>query len=65
MEQKNLFIKLSNQTLVNKGHKQQKQEERDQHYYRIERCYGAFERILASLMTRMSIQSTPRWTKDY
>ncbi|MBA2483144.1 MAG: Hsp20/alpha crystallin family protein [Nitrosomonas sp.] len=65
MEQKNLSIKLSNQTLVIKGHKQQKQEERDKHYHRNERRYGASERNLASLMTWMSIQSTPRWTKGY
>lgn len=47
LEQKDLSIELRNQTLVIKGHKQQAQEEKDKHYYRIERRYGAFERVLA------------------
>jgi HSP20 family protein len=33
--------------LLIKGNKQQEQEEKDKHYYRIERRYGAFERVLA------------------
>ncbi|MGD9386334.1 MAG: Hsp20 family protein, partial [Thioalkalispiraceae bacterium] len=30
-----------------KGNKQQEQEEKDKHFYRIERHYGSFERVLA------------------
>lgn len=47
LEQKDLSIELKDQVLVIKGNKQQQQEEKDKHYYRIERRYGAFERVLA------------------
>ncbi len=47
LEQKDLSIELKDQTLIIKGNKQQEQEEVDKHYYRIERRYGAFERMLA------------------
>lgn len=47
LQQKDLSIELRNQTLVIKGHKQQEQEESEKHFYRIERRYGAFERVLA------------------
>lgn len=47
LEQKDLSIELKDQVLMIKGNKQQEQEESDKHYYRIERRYGAFERVLA------------------
>ena len=47
LEQKDVSIELKDQVLAIKGHKQQEQEESDKHYYRIERRYGAFERVLA------------------
>lgn len=47
MEQKDLSIEIRDRVLSIKGNKQQEKEERDQHYYRIERHYGAFERVLA------------------
>ena len=47
LEQKDVSIELKDQVLIIKGNKQQQQEESDQHYYRIERRYGAFERVLA------------------
>ena len=47
MEQKDLSIELKDRVLVVKGNKQQQQEEKDKQYYRIERHYGAFERVLA------------------
>ena len=47
LEQKDLSIELKDQILVIKGNKQQEQKESDKHYYRIERRYGAFERVLA------------------
>lgn len=46
MEQKDLTIEVRNHTLVVRGNKQQEQEEKDKHYYRVERNYGAFERVL-------------------
>lgn len=47
LEQKDLSIELKDRILIIKGNKQQEQEDSDKHYYRIERRYGAFERILA------------------
>ena len=48
MEQKDLSIELKDSTLYIKGKKQQKQEEKDKNYYRVERHYGSFERVLAN-----------------
>ncbi|HFE36999.1 MAG TPA: Hsp20/alpha crystallin family protein [Gammaproteobacteria bacterium] len=47
LEQKDIAIELKNQTLFIKGNKQQEKEEKDKHYYRVERQYGSFERVLA------------------
>lgn len=47
MEQKDLSIELKDGALFIKGNKQQEQEEKDQHFYRVERHYGSFERVLA------------------
>jgi len=47
MEQKDISIELKDRTLIIKGNKQQEQEEKDKHYYRVERRYGSFERVLA------------------
>ena len=47
LEEKDLSIELNNRVLTIKGKKEEKQEEKDKHYYRIERHYGSFERILA------------------
>lgn len=46
MEQKDLSIELNDHTLFIKGEKLRKQEE-DQHFYRVERHYGTFQRVLA------------------
>jgi len=47
LEKKDISIELKNRVLVIKGNKKQEQEEKDKHYYRIERQYGEFERILS------------------
>lgn len=47
MEQKDLSIELKDRALFIKGNKQQEEEEKDKHYYRVERHYGSFERVLA------------------
>ena len=47
LEEKDLSIDLKDRVLVIKGNKQHEKEERDKQYYRIERSYGAFERVLA------------------
>jgi len=47
LEQKDISLELQDRTLLIKGNKQQEKEEKDKHFYRIERHYGTFERILA------------------
>ncbi|SFF20146.1 Hsp20/alpha crystallin family protein [Nitrosomonas sp. Nm166] len=47
LAQDDLSIELKDRVLVIKGTKQEEQEEKDQHYYRKERRYGTFERVLA------------------
>jgi len=47
MEQKDLSIELKDRALFIRGDKQQEHEEKDQHFYRVERSYGSFERVLA------------------
>jgi len=47
LEEKDLSIELNERTLTIKGNREEKQEDKDKHYYRIERHYGSFERVLA------------------
>lgn len=47
MEQKDLSVELKDHTLYIKGDKQQENEQKDKHFYRVERHYGSFERVLA------------------
>lgn len=47
MEQKDITIELKDRALFIKGNKEQEKEEKDKHYYRMERHYGSFERVLA------------------
>jgi len=47
LAQEDLSIELKDQVLVIKGTKHEEQEEKDQHFYRKERRYGTFERVLA------------------
>ena len=47
LAQEDLSIELKDRVLVIKGTKQQEQEHKDQYYYRKERRYGSFERVLA------------------
>jgi len=47
MEQSDISIELIDRVMYIKGHKQQETEEKDTHYYRVERHYGTFERVLA------------------
>ena len=46
MEQKDIQISLQESLLTIKGEKKQEKEEKDEHYHRIERSYGAFTRSL-------------------
>lgn len=47
LAQDDLSIELKDRVLVIKGTKQEEKEEKDQHYYRKERRFGTFERVLA------------------
>jgi HSP20 family protein len=46
MEQKDIQISLQENLLTIKGEKKQEKEEKDEHYHRVERSYGAFARSL-------------------
>ena len=47
LQQSDVNIELQGDTLMISGNKEEKSEQKDQHYYRIERSYGAFRRTLA------------------
>jgi len=47
MTQEDIAIELKDRTLFITGNKQQEKEEKEQHFYRVERHYGSFERVLA------------------
>jgi HSP20 family protein len=46
MEQKDIQISLQENLLTIKGEKRQEKEEKEEHYHRVERSYGAFTRSL-------------------
>jgi HSP20 family protein len=46
VEQKDIQVSLQNELLTIKGEKTQEKEEKDEHYHRMERAYGAFARAL-------------------
>ncbi len=47
LSDEDIDIELSGNTLVIKGHKEEKSEKNDKQYYRVERSIGAFQRILS------------------
>jgi HSP20 family protein len=46
MDPKDIELSLQEQVLTVKGEKKQEKEEKDEHYYRAERSYGAFARAI-------------------
>jgi HSP20 family protein len=46
MDSKDIQLSLQEQVLTIKGEKRQEKEEKDEHYYRAERSYGAFARAV-------------------
>lgn len=46
MTEKDISLELSNDVLTIRGEKKEENETRDKHYYRIERSYGGFQRVL-------------------
>lgn len=47
VEAGDLHVDIANDTLTIRGEKKQEREEKDRHYYRLERSYGSFQRILS------------------
>jgi HSP20 family protein len=47
VDEKDVRIDIANDTLTIQGEKKQRKEEKDKHYYRLERSYGHFQRILS------------------
>lgn len=45
IEAKDVNIHISGEILTIKGEKKAEKEEKDEHYHRVERCSGAFQRI--------------------
>jgi HSP20 family protein len=46
MDPKDIQLSLQEQVLILKGEKKQEKEEKDEHFYRAERSYGAFTRAV-------------------
>jgi HSP20 family protein len=47
VDEKDLRVDIANDTLTIQGEKKQRKEEKERHYYRLERSYGSFQRILS------------------
>lgn len=47
VSEKDVSVEVSGNTMTIRGEKKQEQEEKDRNYYRIERSYGSFQRILS------------------
>ena len=47
MSESDLSIEVKNDILTIKGHKEERSENKDKQYYRVERSYGSFQRTLA------------------
>jgi HSP20 family protein len=47
VEAKDVHVDIANDILTIRGEKKQEKEEKDRHYYRLERSYGNFQRILS------------------
>lgn len=46
IDKENISVEYANNTLKIKGEKRQEKEEKEKNYYRVERSYGSFERVL-------------------
>jgi HSP20 family protein len=47
VDEKDIQLQIANDTLTIFGEKKQKAEEKNKHYYRVERSYGSFQRVLS------------------
>ncbi len=46
VNEKDVKVEISNDTLIIRGEKKQEKEEKNQDYYRVERSYGSFQRLM-------------------
>lgn len=47
VDEKEVTLEIDNNTLIVKGEKTHEKEKKDKNYYRVERSYGSFQRILS------------------
>ncbi len=47
VDEKDVKVEIANDTLTIRGEKKQETEEKDRNYYRMERSYGSFQRVLS------------------
>ncbi len=47
VDEKDVKLEIVNDTLTIRGEKKQEKEEKDKNYYRMERSYGSFQRVLS------------------
>lgn len=47
VDENEIRLEVSNNTMIIKGEKKQEKEEKEKNYYRIERSYGSFQRVLS------------------
>src|SRR5207249_3623540 len=47
MDEKDVEVSITPETLLIKGHKNQESEDKNKNYYRMERSYGGFQRVVS------------------
>lgn len=47
VSEKDIKLEIANNTMTIRGEKKQEKEEKDKNYYRVERAYGSFQRVLS------------------
>lgn len=47
VDQQDVKVEVSNNTMTIRGEKKHEKEEKDKNYYRVERSYGSFQRVLS------------------
>lgn len=47
VDEKDVKVEIANNTLTIRGEKKQEKEEKNKNYYRVERSYGSFQRVLS------------------
>ena len=47
VDEKDVKLEMANDTLTIRGEKKQEKEEKDKNFYRVERSYGSFQRVLS------------------